>query len=454
VDDQIIPPLPGENSAERKTTTSEAYEIPLYGNTSIAKNLEIKTDISSRLSNMIAISANSEKNQADMGTDGTPFGYINKNFRDRYVPLRTEVVTQTQKDEKNKITSGDVDSAKKFNSAIVQYYGVIDVSSDTVNGATNYYISRMSKIKAENPATRASAIIPVSLNFTTDGISGFNMYQSFGINEELLPYTYTAANKLEDKTVQRQVGFCVVGLSHTIQENQWNTSVKSNMIFLKDAEDYRGEKSKNKVGSGQGRIINSDQLSIIEDNVKVYIGETTSYSGDIRKTKSYSEFVKIPGVAQKVEEIASFLGVKSSDIYVIIGAETGGTFDSSIVNRQSGATGLIQFMPKTAIALGTTTNALKSMNPVEQLEYVKKYYAPYRGRIKNVYDLYTVTFFPAALGKSDSYVFETSRTSAQTISLQNPAISNAAGKNRGTPLTLQDFKIYVTKKIKEYVNIA
>ena len=454
VDDQIVPPALGENFASRTTTDAGTYEIPLYGNTSIAKSLEIKTDISSRLSNMIAISANSEKYQSEMANDSTSFGFINSNFRDRYIPLRTDTVSQKQKEENiSNITEGDKDAAKKFNDAIIQYYKVIDVTMDSVNSATNYYISRMAKVKAENPASRASAIIPVSVNFTTDGISGFNMYQSFGINEELLPYTYTAKNPVDDQSVQRRVGFCVVGLSHTIEGNQWNTSVKSNMIFLKDYIDYKGDKAQYTRKREEGERRKPVSSISIEDDVKIYTGEVISYSGEIRKTRSYSEFIAIPGVKEKVQEVANYLGVTPSDLYIVIGSETAGTFDSTIVNKISGATGLIQFMPKTAIGLGTTTQQLRNMSPIEQLNYVKKYYAPYRGRTKNVYDLYTVTFFPAALGKPDSYVFQTKNTSAQTISKQNPAIANAAGKSPGTPLTLGDFRVYVSKKIKQFINV-
>lgn len=264
VDDQIVPAALGEDFASRTTTNAETYEIPLYGNTSIAKSLEIKTDISSRLSNMIAISANSEKYQSEMANDSTSFGFINKNFKDRYIPLRTDIVTQKQKEESDSnITQGDKDAAKKFNDAIIQYYGVIDVTMDSVNSTTNYYISRMAKVKAENSASRASAIIPVSVNFTTDGISGFNMYQSFGINEELLPYTYTAKNPVDDQPVQRRVGFCVVGLSHTIDNNQWNTSVKSNMIFLKDYVDYRGDKAQYKPKTQEGERRNPKLPEVI-----------------------------------------------------------------------------------------------------------------------------------------------------------------------------------------------
>ena len=43
------------------------------------------------------------------------------------------------------------------------------------------------------------------------------------------------------------------------------------------------------------------------------------------------------------------------------------------VNPNGGATGLIQFMPKTAERLGTSTEALKNMSAEEQLPYVEKF---------------------------------------------------------------------------------
>jgi hypothetical protein len=75
------------------------------------------------------------------------------------------------------------------------------------------------------------------------------------------------------------------------------------------------------------------------------------------------------------------------------------------VNPTSNATGLIQFMPSTAISLGTTVAELKNMNGTQQMEYVKKYLRPYQSRIKSFYDLYLAVFYPAYLGKPDKTVF-------------------------------------------------
>ncbi len=74
------------------------------------------------------------------------------------------------------------------------------------------------------------------------------------------------------------------------------------------------------------------------------------------------------------------------------------------VNRLSGASGLIQFMPSTARGLGTSTSALLGMTEIEQLDYVQKYLLPYRGKLNTLGDFYAAVLWPAAVGQPDSYV--------------------------------------------------
>ena len=66
--------------------------------------------------------------------------------------------------------------------------------------------------------------------------------------------------------------------------------------------------------------------------------------------------------------------------------------------------GLLQFMPTTAIALGTTSEQLKKMSVLEQLDYVEKYFKPYASKIKTLSDLYMAILWPAAIGKSPDFV--------------------------------------------------
>lgn len=95
----------------------------------------------------------------------------------------------------------------------------------------------------------------------------------------------------------------------------------------------------------------------------------------------------------------------ASWLMACIAFETAETFSPSIQNAAgSGATGLIQFMPKTAQGLGTSVEQLTLMNQEEQLEYVKAYFKPYAYRIKSLSDMYMAILMPKYIGKSDQDV--------------------------------------------------
>jgi hypothetical protein len=56
------------------------------------------------------------------------------------------------------------------------------------------------------------------------------------------------------------------------------------------------------------------------------------------------------------------------------------------------ATGLLQFIEDTAQGLGTTTEAIRRMSPVQQLRLVEKYLAPFRGHLNSLADVYSALF--------------------------------------------------------------
>lgn len=98
---------------------------------------------------------------------------------------------------------------------------------------------------------------------------------------------------------------------------------------------------------------------------------------------------------------STWMGVDVDYLASVISFETGGTFSPSKKNAAgSGATGLIQFMPDTARNLGTTVEKLAKMTFVQQLEYVKLYFAPYRGKLRSLEDVYLAVFYPREVGRS------------------------------------------------------
>lgn len=148
----------------------------------------------------------------------------------------------------------------------------------------------------------------------------------------------------------------------------------------------------------------------------------------------------------KVKSIAAKLFIDPEWLMAVMYLESG--INSKAVNSNGGATGLIQFMPSTASSLGTSTAALYNMTNVQQLDYVYKYFKPYAGRIYSFPDLYLITFFPVALGKSDSYVLQTNKLSAETIANANPVFD--LDKNR--QITVGEFKKAVYSRLPD--NIA
>lgn len=115
---------------------------------------------------------------------------------------------------------------------------------------------------------------------------------------------------------------------------------------------------------------------------------------------------KVSGVFRdKVRKIAGDLGCDPNFLMAAMAFETGGSFSPSEKNKAgSGATGLIQFMPNTAIGMGTTTAALAKMSAEDQLDFVAKYFDRQKGKLHTLEDVYMAILLPTAVGKTDNHV--------------------------------------------------
>lgn len=134
----------------------------------------------------------------------------------------------------------------------------------------------------------------------------------------------------------------------------------------------------------------------------------------------YSDKVS-PGFLKKTDEGCAELGIKPAWLMLTMCIETARTFKASIQNPVSKATGLIQFMHATAVALGTTLKELAAMSEEEQLDYVFKYLRTYKGKMHSYVDVYLSVFYPAAVGKPDSYLLGATPEMRRKIALQNSA---------------------------------
>jgi tRNA A-37 threonylcarbamoyl transferase component Bud32 len=131
--------------------------------------------------------------------------------------------------------------------------------------------------------------------------------------------------------------------------------------------------------------------------------------------------------AAKTINIANKLGIDPHALMTIMLFESAGTLSPKIqgpqTKNQGRGRGLIQFMPATAKGLGTSDAALASMTPLEQLDWVEKYFAQFKGnfgagKLENLYAA-VLAGNPMAVNASDGYT--TARQGAQRMMREHGA---------------------------------
>lgn len=257
-DDQFVPPYDGEpwmlgntsNNKDSKTySIPDGFQVPKYGQLpvfgaqSLVREMQFQTNLSTAMSNQLAISAQAQTGSVN-ATDYSPFSYLNANYVDAYkrnisdsanpVATRQQQLLDAVEEEKQGaiVAAQDLNNALQFNTHVRSIYYDGNLSRKAVSNATNYLITGMAKVKATDRITSAAPFIPANLSITIDGIGGILMGNAFTIPENRLPAS------LRGNGSETKVGFVVVGLTHTIDKNQWLTKIRGQMIKLRDSTKY------------------------------------------------------------------------------------------------------------------------------------------------------------------------------------------------------------------------
>ena len=173
--------------------------------------------------------------------------------------------------------------------------------------------------------------------------------------------------------------------------------------------------------------------------------EFKDFSKQPRDGEKISWGSKVTGAFKKrTLEVAEHLEIDPNYLMAAMAFESAESFSPAIKNAAgSGATGLIQFMPRTAKGLGTTTDKLAKMTAVEQLDYVQKHFQPYKGRCKSLSDVYMAILWPAAVGKPEDHVLFDKSKHAKRYSQNAGLDANKDGK-----ITKKEAAAKVEKKLQ------
>jgi hypothetical protein len=146
------------------------------------------------------------------------------------------------------------------------------------------------------------------------------------------------------------------------------------------------------------------------DTLKNFIDNRKSSGHSFR---GYPVYSPTQSELKKLGDIADKYGIPFEWLANLINHETAGTWNPSIQNS-IGATGLIQFIPSTALGYGVNVDQLAQMSFSQQLDYVDAYLARNlrrvlgeNGKVKDTFnqtDLFMTIFYPVAVGKPD-YLF-------------------------------------------------
>jgi hypothetical protein len=190
----------------------------------------------------------------------------------------------------------------------------------------------------------------------------------------------------------------------------------------------------------------------LRDEISAYFKSIENQIGsmDLVGKKEITQNVEDPqAFIAKLYEICKRLQINPNWLLIVMWKES--KINPKAINKNGGASGLIQFMPKTAKGLGTSIDKIREMTAVEQLEYVYKYFKPYVGKIKSAQDLYLATFFPVAMGKEDDFILQSKDLSAEDVADNNKVID----LNKDHQITKSEFNDYVTKGLpKDWKEVA
>lgn len=217
--------------SDSEAAKNKKYLLDLFGLNSICRDVKITSRIFEEQSTMIAIGAQGQGNIGDIYS--STYNYLNKGLTDRLHPQKpfTALDAKTLAVEifgdlrtlasylDNKCIGNNVNDL-----ASIGKPHVLVVNPEEIPTATSIYKTFQMKISGEDIDYKD--LIPFELEITLDGISGFIQGQIFRIDNKMLPRDY----------IDKNVGLVITGISHTLQNNDWTTTLKTQMCLLDQTE--------------------------------------------------------------------------------------------------------------------------------------------------------------------------------------------------------------------------
>ena len=221
-----------EVESSSKSKNFGKYNFDLFGLKSICRDVKISSRIFDSQATMIAIAAQNKNNVGDIYHSTQT--YFNKGLTDRL--LTAKVIDSDA--PKTELINDDPQLTYFINlwnsiSNIAFYLqekciGIPSGSLATIKAPTEGDVNNARSIlknihlQINGGDTDYKALIPFELELTLDGISGMVVGQVFTVDKSILPKDYATKN----------LGFIITGINHSLQNNDWTTTLKTQCCLL------------------------------------------------------------------------------------------------------------------------------------------------------------------------------------------------------------------------------
>jgi predicted chitinase len=214
-----------------------SYKIQIYGYnktgndyiSNFVRKVDLKTAITPEYATMITVGATA--GGYIKGTEATAFSKWNTGLIDRFKETFTPATSTIATEEENKDEPYLVYKEEFIDHGYTTRYGFTSFNAGSfklsdnlieknISVVTEYYKWLIAK-NAESSTVSGGTVgfIPFKLGLTLDGISGIKIYNVLRVNTEFLPKAY-------GKTVD----LIVTGVSHRLNNNDWETSVEATVM--------------------------------------------------------------------------------------------------------------------------------------------------------------------------------------------------------------------------------
>jgi hypothetical protein len=227
-------PIPGVNNTDTPPYTLQLYGYNKIGDgyiSNFVRKVDLKTAITPEYATMITVGATA--GGYVKGTEATAFSRWNEGltdrFKEKFLPANESSLEEGGEDEAltnyvqqflspSKIItcygfSGTIDAASSIKGLKLSE----DAISSNLSVVTEYYKWLIASQKNQQGGT--IGFIPFKLSFTMNGLSGIKIYNKLHVDTRFLPKAYGST-----------VDLIVTGVSHKLQNNDWETDIEATLI--------------------------------------------------------------------------------------------------------------------------------------------------------------------------------------------------------------------------------